>query len=246
MYDDYQRYTELILQRDALEKEAFSYETEYIRVFGELKIKAFELKIDCIRLKKEIAYCIVLLNTGKKLNTEEMDSVIAKQLSAYTIQLKQMRQKQIDSKPVGYISLFEEGELKKIYRKIAKLIHPDINPLTLDHENLIALFARATNEYHCNNLKGLKETEVLVIKALSELGVDINEPEIPDIKSRIHELETEINTIITTEPYTYSDVLQDAFATQKLNDELNGEIKEYTEYKTELETKLAAIKEELK
>ena len=51
------KYVELVKERDRLRKEAFQLRQEYIRVFGELILKVFEKKIECIRKKKMIAYC---------------------------------------------------------------------------------------------------------------------------------------------------------------------------------------------
>ena len=47
----YARYEELLLRRDAVKKRAFQYGQEYTRTFGELILKVFEKKIECIRKK---------------------------------------------------------------------------------------------------------------------------------------------------------------------------------------------------
>ena len=55
----YQKYEELLLKRDQLNKDAGSIHTAYMKEFGELLLENFELKIDCIKKKKMIAYCFV-------------------------------------------------------------------------------------------------------------------------------------------------------------------------------------------
>ena len=52
-----EQYENLILQRDRLEKEAEQYRMNYFREFGELITDAFQARIDCIALKKSIAFC---------------------------------------------------------------------------------------------------------------------------------------------------------------------------------------------
>ena len=53
----YARYEELLIQRDAVKKEAFQQEREFVRVFGELILDVFRLKMECICKKKSIEYC---------------------------------------------------------------------------------------------------------------------------------------------------------------------------------------------
>ena len=50
----YTKYEEVLLRRDNLRKEAEHFHMEYIREFGSLIIKAFEIKVECIRKKKMI------------------------------------------------------------------------------------------------------------------------------------------------------------------------------------------------
>ena len=62
----HERYENLILQRDRLEKEAEQYRMEYFREFGELITDAFQARIDCIALKKSIAFCQAKRNAGEE------------------------------------------------------------------------------------------------------------------------------------------------------------------------------------
>ena len=53
----YKKYEELLLKRDQLNKEAGAIHTLYIKEFGELLLEDFELKVECIKKKKQISYC---------------------------------------------------------------------------------------------------------------------------------------------------------------------------------------------
>ncbi len=68
----YKEYEALIQKRDELKKEAFCYQREYTREFGDLIVKTFEKKIECIRKKKMIEYCQMAKNHGLPVDQEEL------------------------------------------------------------------------------------------------------------------------------------------------------------------------------
>ncbi|MBR6069679.1 MAG: hypothetical protein IKP78_03675 [Ruminococcus sp.] len=84
---DYPEYEALLLQRDQLKKEALQYRRAYIREFGELINKVFEKKIECIRLKKSIAFCQIARNKGQKPDIAAMNEYIAQKVKEYRQQL---------------------------------------------------------------------------------------------------------------------------------------------------------------
>ena len=125
--------------------------------------------------------------------------------------------------------------IKSIYRKLAKLIHPDINPIVVDNENLMDLWNRIVIAYQCNELKEIQELEVLVHKALEQLGVDEIEIDIPDINIKIDELNKEIHDIQTTDPFLYKYLLEDENAVEEKKQSLAQELEEYQNYAKELD-----------
>ena len=68
---NYSKYEELLVRKDTLEKEAKGYLISYVRIFGELTAKVFQLKIECIRQKKAIALCQAAINKGEFPNLEK-------------------------------------------------------------------------------------------------------------------------------------------------------------------------------
>ncbi len=93
---------------------------------------------------------------------------------------------------------------------------------------------RASAAYKCNDLKMLRETEFLVQQALNQYGSQCVEIVIPDIQNRILELEKEIHTIISTEPYSYKTLLEDEEAIKKKKQELENELIQYKVYEEQL------------
>lgn len=90
-YDELrERYENLILQRDRLEKEAEQYRLAYFHEFGELITDAFRLRIDCIALKKSIAFCQAKQNAGEEIDPISLQEFIDASMIAYNAQLEEL------------------------------------------------------------------------------------------------------------------------------------------------------------
>ncbi len=225
-------YKDLILKRDRLKKEAFQYQEEYFRVFGDLITESYSLKIDCIRLKKQIAYCQLCVNQNMPINQTELDAHIESIMAEYNEELQDLILHVNISKTATSISHETLLQIKKIYRKIAKKIHPDMNPQAFEREDIQELWNRTVLAYSMNDLEELKNIEVLV----DLLEIDENTViEIEDIEERISKLEDEIQNILDTEPYQFKYLLESKEEIEDRKDELKDEIKQYQDYKRQLE-----------
>lgn len=235
----YARYEELILRRDSVSKTAFQYNQEYIRRFGELILKVFEKKIDCIRKKKTIEYCQMMTNHGKKVDAAALQEYLRQELEEFMIQLAEMTENVAAAENATTISAADILEIRKIYRRLVKLIHPDINPKTAQSKELSELWNRLTAAYRCNSLKEMRETEVLIMKVLEQDGMDETEIFIENIDEKIEALESEIEEIMSTDPYTYGDLLTSEEKCAEKKVQLEEELKTYEEYSEQLEKIIA-------
>ena len=241
---DYSQYEELLLRRDELKKDAEHIFMAYDRVFGDITIEIFMLEIDCIALKKSISYCIMAKNRGESVAPEKLREYIAEKMAIYQAELDEMVRQNEISKKSEKISDFQAKEIKRIYRKIAKILHPDISNITEKYPPLADLFQRVMIAYNHNGYKEIKELEVLVNLALKEIGEEEFEIVIPDIEAKIEELEEEIKTIMTTTPYIYREILNDSERIQQLMNKLEEERSSYSDYKAELESELKEMLEQ--
>lgn len=231
----YDRYEELLMRRDAIKKEAFQYERAYVREFGDLILEIFQMKLECIRKKKTIEFCQAAVNHGNTVDQNQLQEYLKQELAAFQEQLNGMIQDAENAKNTSQITEIELLQIKKIYRKMVKQIHPDINPMIEKSEKLQELWQRVIVAYNCNDLKLMQETEVLITKALEHLGNETIDIEIPNIDKKIEELEAEIIRIRETDPYQYKFLLEDAESVQEKKDSLNEEKKSYEEYNNQLE-----------
>ncbi|MBQ1659564.1 MAG: hypothetical protein II059_06925, partial [Clostridia bacterium] len=199
----YSEYEDLLLERDRYRKEAELYLKEYIRIFGDLITAVFKQKIVCIERKKMLSYCMMYFNRGESVDLKEMQVKINQEMNEYQKQLDAMIENNEICKQVKQIPEIDIIRIKQIYRSIAKKLHPDLNPLTQENEELLELWRRNITAYQCNDLKELEEIEVLVEQALAALGKGKTIISIPDIDDKIKKLYEEIERIKTTDPYRY-------------------------------------------
>ena len=237
----YTEYEELLLERDQAEKEAGQIYTVYIAQFGQLLIDIFNEKIECIKLKKTIGYYQEYLNRGQPIDYEAIAEFIDGEMASYNSQLQSMIEENRACKEAGFSSEYEVRRSKEIYRKIAKLIHPDINPETDKDPQLQDLWNQAAEAYHRNDIKRLSEVEILARKALSESGKGDFHIEIPDMEDRIKELKAEIEAIRNKEPYTLGVYVNDPAAKERRKAELSQELASYQKYRKELDSVISEL-----
>lgn len=236
--DKYREYEELLLKREDAKKDAHLTHLDYVRVFGDLLNGLFAIQIECIKLKKEIAYCQAEINKGNIINVEKMTDFIAAVMAEYNDRLEQMYDETQLAKNMGMIDSEEVEKIKKIYRRLAKRLHPDINPRTEENEELAELWLRICSAYRANSLSELEDLEILTARALNRIDGEIINVHVDDIDGKINALRDEIEKIMTTEPYTFRIILDHEDRIYEKKKELRREINEYREYKLNLESTL--------
>ena len=232
--EKYQRYEKLLFERDKYKKQAGEYLREYIREFGELLTDVFRKKISCIEKKKMINYCQLRLNRGEIIDVQDMSEYIRREMEEYNEQLTDMMHNNELCRKGVAISSSDVMQIKRIYRRIAKKIHPDIHPGTLELPILSELWVEVMDAFDRNDLKALEELEIQINSILRELGDDVPDAEIPDVEDKIRALDAEIEQILSTDPYQYRFLLEDEEKVQEYKEELQEEIKEYTRYEKQL------------
>lgn len=229
-YDEYEK---LLLERDRYRKDAKNYMMLYIHEFGELISQVFKLKVSCIEKKKTIAFCQMYINRNEMVDMNALNAYIKTEMQQYYDELKRMADDNELCREMRTIPEVEALEIKSIYRRIAKQLHPDINPLTVESEELYELWNRVSLAYNCSDLKELRELELLVNMALGNYGEGI-EVTIPDIDQKIEDLKAEIERIVTTDPYMYKHLLESDDLIAEKKNELQKELEEYSNYENQL------------
>lgn len=230
----YKEYETLLLERDQARKEGGQIWTAYVRTFGQMITEVYEEKIECIKCKKTIAYYQNAINHGGVIDADAMREYLRNEMEQYYINLKKMTSDTARCLASRQSTSYEVQRSKTLYRRLAKILHPDINPETDRHSELMELWNRIVTAYGHNDIKALTELEVLVRRVLRDLGLGRTQIAIPDIDEKITELKEEIETIYRTAPYTYGALLEDSDAVEQKKAELAAELEEYRAYRKEL------------
>ena len=230
----YTEYENLLLERDQVQKEAGQIWTVYLQMFGKLISDNYEEKLECIKCKKTIAYYQAALNKGGTVDVEAMEKYLEQEMAEYYANLHRMLKENEEANNAGTSTPYEVERAKTLYRRLAKLIHPDINPETDRSEELQESWNRAVIAYHANNVKELAELEVLARKVLKDLGAGNVQVEIPDIEEKIDAVREEISDIIHSEPYTLRTFVENKETADKKKAELEEELEAYRKYHKEL------------
>lgn len=230
----YEEYENLLLERDQITKEAGQIWTVYLQLFGKLITDNYEEKLECIKCKKTIAYYQNALNHGGVVDSAAMEKYMEQEMAEYYANLRRMLKENEDANNAGTSTPYEVARAKTLYRRLAKLIHPDINPETDHSKELQELWQRILIAYHHNDVKELSELEVLVRKVLKGLGSEDVKVDIPDIEEKIEALKSEIEGIKQTEPYCLRYLVEDEEAAEKKKTELREELETYQKYHKEL------------
>ena len=237
----FDRYEELLLRKNDLRKECFQLEQEYIRVFGEDILAVFHARVECARKVKTIEFCHLAINKGKDPDTAELQTFVENETKELQEHFAKMSEEYEASKEVGTVTEAELVEIRKIYRALVKRMHPDIHPELADSEKILDLWNQISVAYTCNDLKELKELEVLVASALSKAEGSEIAVVIPDLEEKIASLEKEIEKITTTDPWRYQFLLGDPEAVNEKKEALREELKTYQEHSAQLDKMLAEI-----
>lgn len=238
---DYEEYEALVIKKEQYLKDASAYKIEYMKNFGELLSKILASKFECIRLKKTITYCMSKINVGEAVNMSEMEKKIEDEMKSYFIELKEILDETNRAKRSRIVDDYSYETSRKIFRRIAKRIHPDINDKTADSPELLDLWNEVMNAYYRFDHEKLEELEVMMNHILKTLGDEAKANNIDDIDNKIARLEKQINAIIESNPYAYIDLLSDKKKMIQKKHELEAELEEYQIYQVNIEEKLQEL-----
>lgn len=237
----YAKYEEVLLRRDSLQKEAEQYHQEYIRIFGDLILESYSLKVECIKKKKMITYCQLQINRGRSISQVELTAYIEKEMMEYEAELRSMAMDVKLAKNAEKISPAEVHRIKKIYHALVKLIHPDMHPELAEDEIIKDYWQRIVIAYRHNQLKEMEELDLLVRSYLDDKGIRPQDINVEGIEEKIKAVEEQIEKILTTNPYLCKLILDDEEESRSVKQSYKDEIEAFKKYSAQLDDVLAAF-----
>ena len=142
-------YRSLIIKRDELKKQVEENQKDNYQMYADLYKEYYSLMVECIFLKKRIAYCQRCKNHHIKIYKEELEGYMDAVKEDYMHELEKLRTHKKIVKQ--HLSDEDMKQAKKIFKRIIKRIDQD-HPL----------WERALESYRYNNLNDLKDIEMLV------------------------------------------------------------------------------------
>ncbi|MDY4969916.1 MAG: hypothetical protein SO101_06630 [Lachnospiraceae bacterium] len=235
----------LLLERDELQFVICkNIETEYMLKLGSIEYKAYEAQCAALRLKRKIELMQAKKNRQEKVIIPDIEKVLDNEFAEYQKQLDEQINRMNDAlerSRAKVLSDEESKELKKLYRKIVKALHPDMNPDV--SEALANLFDHAVQAYKNGDLRTLRIIgEMAGSNPLPEQHKDAI-TQLTGEKDRLQKLlksiRDGIEEIKGEYPYTMKEILEDEDKIKQKKQELERIISQYNEliliYKAKIE-----------
>lgn len=239
----------IMLERDELRFVICkNIETEYMLKLGSLEYKAYEAQCAALRLKRKIELIQARKNRQEVINLTVIDKTLDEEFLEYEKKLNEQVEKMneaLEHSKGEYLSEEDNKELKKLYRKIVKVLHPDINPEVTAAQ--IKMLDNAMNAYKNGDLKSLRIIDEMVgDHKLPEKHQDAI-TQLKEEKERLDKMvaiiQESITKIKSDYPYNVKDILEDEKKVEQKKAELEELLKQYKEL---AETYNAKIKEMLR
>lgn len=235
----------LLLERDELQFVICkNIETEYMLKLGSIEYKAYEAQCAALRLKRKIELIQAKKNRQEKVIVSAIEETLDSEFAEYQKQLNEQIDKMNDAlkrSKAEVLSDEDNKKLKKLYRKIVKALHPDINPDVSQAQ--VQLFDNAVQAYKNGDLNTLKIIGEMVgnsplpeqhKNALTQLNEEKER-----LQHLLKAIRDSIEQIKSEYPYTMKEIIEDEEQTEQKKKELENILSQYNElisiYKAKIE-----------
>lgn len=235
----------LLLERDELQFVICkNIETEYMLKLGSIEYKAYEAQCAALRLKRKIELIQAKKNRQEKVIVSAIEETLDSEFAEYQKQLNEQIDKMNDAlkrSKAEVLSDEDNKKLKKLYRKIVKALHPDINPDVSQAQ--VQLFDNAVQAYKNGDLNTLKIIGEMVgnsplpeqhKNALTQLNEEKER-----LQHLLKAIRDSIEQIKSEYPYTMKEIIEDEEKTEQKKKELENILSQYNElisiYKAKIE-----------
>lgn len=185
-------YRSLIIKRDELKKQVEENQKDNYQMYADSYKEYYSLMVECIFLKKRIAYCQRCKNHHIKIYKEKLEGYMDAVKEDYMHELEELR----THKKIVKQNLSDEDmkQAKKIFKRIIKRIDQD-HPL----------WERALESYRYNNLNDLKDIEMLVDYDTQSIRKNLD---MTYLTTQIERIKKEIESIENRKPKITKEYLE--------------------------------------
>lgn len=185
-------YRSLIIKRDELKKQVEENQKDNYQIYADSYKEYYSLMVECIFLKKRIAYCQRCKNHYIKIYKEELEGYMDAVKEDYMHELEELRTHKKIVKQ--HLSDEDMKQAKKIFKRIIKRTDQD-HPL----------WERALESYRYNNLNDLKDIEMLVDYDTQSIRKNLD---MTYLTTQIERIKKEIESIENRKPKITKEYLE--------------------------------------
>lgn len=185
-------YRSLIIKRDELKKQVEENQKDNYQIYADSYKEYYSLMVECIFLKKRIAYCQRCKNHYIKIYKEELEGYMDAVKEDYMHELEDLRTHKKRVKK--HLSNEDMKQSKKIFKRIVKRIDQD-HPL----------WERTLESYRYNNLNDLKDIEMLVDYDTQSIRKNLD---MTYLTTQIERIKKEIESIENRKPKITKEYLE--------------------------------------
>lgn len=189
-------------------------ETAYLLKLGAIEYKAYEAQCAALRLKRKIELIQANINRQEQIDIAAIELILDAEFVEYQKKLNEQIEKMneaIERCKCEVLTDEENRELKKLYRSIVKVLHPDLNPDVTQAQ--LVLLDNAISAYKNGDLVTLRMIELMVVdQTLPEqkqdaMGVLAKEKE--RLEQTLAAIRERIGEIKQRYPYIVKDIVED-------------------------------------
>ena len=225
----------LMLERDELcMVECKNIEMAYMLKLGSLEYKVFETQCSFLRLKRKVELIQAKKNRQEKVNIQDIETLLDNEFAEYQEKLEEQLNKMnsaLDRSKGKFLSDKDAHELKQLYHKIVKALHPDLNPNLTPAQQ--GLFHRAVSAYENGDLDSMRIiAEMLPDTARTKPHGDAMSELIKErdqLKKLIETVEENIEKIKSEYPYNVKDLVRNEEKIAERRAELKNALEQYEE-----------------
>lgn len=207
---------------------------EYMLSIGNLELKLYELYTEYLRLRRKRDIIQAYINRQEKIDIEDVEQELDNEFIEYQKKLEDKIKDMNDALDRSNLETLppeSADEIKKKYKKIVKMLHPDLNPNISETDKM--LFINAVESYKDGNLENIriiyeiiegKDIELETSNSLNKLKSEKNK-----LLGLLTEIDQEIDEIKNSYPYILKEYLDNKEKKENLIAEIMENISDYQE-----------------